>query len=243
MSVFQIWSFAKRTEAPTIVKSFVLRRNWNVPRRSCCLCLFVSYYCGIDFEKKECAQKIQLLKRVDRIFWWRIATYISPMITNWLYLTVLDAKNRVFCYFATKHDQNFDFSTIKERNIILLKEENSNINNNGNRKDKTRQSQWQWQQWYQVLVQDDVQIVLLLVAKKARQLKVSLFIRLIFRWLLYYNFSFLFQRNNVDKYISHDITTNRIYNNKITTITIVISTAIFNNGDSKQQSRQRWWRP
>ena len=40
----------------------------NVPRRSCCLCLFVSYYCGIDFEKKECAQKYNYLRELIVFF-------------------------------------------------------------------------------------------------------------------------------------------------------------------------------
>ena len=50
-------------------------------------------------------------------------------------------------------------------------------------------------------------------------------------------FVLFFTKQRVDKYISHDITTNIIYNNNITatTIAIAIAIAIFNNGDSNQQ--------
>ena len=69
---YQIWSFATRRKPPPtyVPSSFML---------SLFLCF---YYCGIDFEKKECAQKIQLLRRAGRIVWWRIAYFISPLISN-----------------------------------------------------------------------------------------------------------------------------------------------------------------
>ena len=49
---------------------------------------------------------------------------------------------------------------------------------------------------------------------------------------------FSFSRNNVDKYISRDITATSFYNNNITTIVIALSIAIFNNDDSKQHHQQ-----
>ena len=54
-------------------------------------------------------------------------------------------------------------------------------------------------------------------------------------------FVLFFTKQRVDKYISHDITTNIRYNNNITTITITTVTAITisNNGDRKQQQQQR----
>ena len=57
---------------------------------------------------------------------------------------------------------------------------------------------------------------------------------------------FSFSRNNVDKYISRDITATSFYNNNITTIAIaiviaiVIATAIIiDNDDNKHQRQQR----